>query len=83
MPFPRETPNVSEPTIQKTNSYEVKYKATNLKHNVIYQLNSLYAVFSSFSEARSFSIDYSINAGNVPKEVSGQLHVRIEKESEI
>jgi hypothetical protein len=67
------------PQIRKTNSYEVKIPVRQLKHNLIEALGPLYVVFNSYEVACSFSIDYAIVAGNIPKPVLGKLHIIIKK----
>jgi len=74
--------NVSSPTIKKTKSYEVEFHIQRIKHKLQEAADPLYILFESFEAARSFQIDYRLLAANIPKEVTGQLHVIIEKDSE-
>lgn len=71
--------NVSSPSIERTNSYDVNIHVKNLKHQLTEDLGTLYAVFESFDAAASFSIDYRLVTANVPKPVAGKLHVVVEK----
>lgn len=81
MPDPILPPsNVSASSIKKADSYDVDFHIQRVKHNLQESTEPLYVVFESFESAQSFHIDYRILAANVPNEVSGQLHVVIEKE---
>jgi hypothetical protein len=73
--------NVSSPRIKRVNSYEVHVHVQKLKHNLQELLDPLFVVFESFENAKSFTIDYRILAANIPQEVTGNLHVVIQKES--
>jgi len=72
-------PNVSAPSIERTDSYDVSFHVLKAKHNLRESLEPLYAVFDSFEEARSFHIEYHIYAADVPHEITGKLHVVVEK----
>ncbi len=71
--------NVSSPRIRRTNSYEVNIHVKELKHNLLEGLPPLYVVFDSYENTPSFGIEYRILAANMPKPVSGQLHVIVRK----
>ena len=73
-------PNVSPPTIRRTDSYEVNFHVARIKHKTHESCPTLYAIFDSFDSARSFHTDYRILAANVPQEITGQLHVIIQKD---
>ena len=73
-------PNISPPSIRRTDSYEVELDVARIKHRTQETCLSLHVVFDTFDSAQSFHIDYSILAANVPQEITGQLHVIIEKE---
>jgi hypothetical protein len=79
------TPSISvgidpnEPKIRKTNSYEVTFESKKLQHQFVWNCAALYVVFDSWVDVKSFSIDYSLHAGNVMKDREGKLHVVIEK----
>ncbi len=70
--------NVSGPTIKKTNSFEVSYSIKNLKHNQSANLETLFLKYDDIKLARGFNIDYKIMVANIPKLLSGQLHVTFE-----
>jgi hypothetical protein len=74
--------NVSSPAIKKTGSYEVEFYVERIKHKLQQEADPLYILFESFEAARSFKINYRLLAANIPNEVTGQLHVVIEKELE-
>ena len=71
--------NVSDPEIERGNSYNVKLNVGRIKHNTSVPLPLLCLVFESFSVAKSFTIDYELHADNLPDMESGQLHVAIKK----
>jgi hypothetical protein len=76
LPQPRDP---SLPRIRKTNSYEVTFECEKLQHRFIWPLTTLFVAFDSWGSARSFSIDYTINAGNMLAEQAGELGVIIGK----
>jgi hypothetical protein len=45
-------------------------------------LDRLYLTFNSFEEAQSFGIEYTINAGNLPREAKGYLSVIVRREGQ-
>ena len=69
----------SLPRIRKTNSYEVTFETENLQHGFVWTLTPLYATFDSWESSKSFSIDYSIHAGNMIDDQTGELGVVIQK----
>lgn len=71
-------PNVSGPSIKKTNSFDVKFRINKLKHNHGVSLDPLYLFFSENDEMKSFEVDYKITVGNFPEQISGQLKVVFE-----
>ncbi len=72
--------NVSAPNIRNTGSYNVDFHIQRLKHKLQEPTDPLYVIFESFESARSFNIDYRLLAANIPNEVTGQLHIIIEKD---
>jgi len=73
-------PDPTLPKIRKTNSYEVAFQFEKLQHGFIRRLRTLYILFDSVAAASSFSIDYTIHAGNMIDNCTAQLGVIIEKE---
>jgi hypothetical protein len=73
-------PDPTLPKIRKTNSYEITFQFEKLQHGFIRRLKPLYILFDSLSSAASFAIDYTIHAGNMIDESTGELGVIIEKE---
>ena len=72
--------NVSVINIKRTSSYDVDFHVQRIKHKLQEPADEpLYVVFQSFEGAQSFQIDYRILAANIPNELTGQLHVIIEK----
>lgn len=80
VPSPRLPPNVSNPNIKRVNSYEVHVHVQKIKHNLQVFLDPLFVVFDKFESANSFTVEYRILAANIPHEVTGNLHIVIEKE---
>lgn len=82
--FPR-VPNLprfrhpSLPRIRKTNSYEVDFEVEKLQHGFVWNFKPFLVVFDSQESAQSFSIEYSISAGNLIDDVTGELGVVIAK----
>lgn len=72
--------NVSSPNIKHRNSYDVDFHVKKVKHNLPEKVKSMCVALESFDHARSFHIDYNMLADNVPNEVTGQLHVIIQKQ---
>jgi len=72
-------PKINRPNIKKTNSYEVHFEKEYVKHCTIYPLDTLIAIYDSFSEMKNFSINYSLITGNVPEPIEGVLNVIFEK----
>lgn len=70
-------PNVSRPTIKKTHSFEVSYNIKHLKHNQCEKLDTLVVTFNYNNELINFSIDYKIQASNIPNEITGKLNVLV------
>lgn len=82
LPVPEFGPaSYKQPTIRKTNSYEVSFCLPKLKHGFIFEFDPLHLLFPSVESAQSFNIDYFIHAANLPKETTGKVHIVINKES--
>lgn len=76
--FPDEfATNVSKPKIRKVDSYVVSFHVDRLKHDQSAPADPLYLVCSGL-EPSSFTLDYKINAGNVPEIKRGELSVTFE-----
>lgn len=78
----REPPNVSGPRIRRTKSFEVEFHVRRLKHGFSVELETLFLDFSESTEVKSFNIQYTINAANMPENVEGELHVIFEPETQ-
>jgi rRNA-processing protein FCF1 len=70
---------LNRPSIRKTNSYEVHFKRDSIKHGIKLPLDQLMAIYKNYSDMISFTIDYRILAGNVPKTIMGKLNIIFEK----
>lgn len=75
-------PNISSPSIKRIHSYEVNVHVQHIKHGFLEQLDPLFIIFDSYDTASSFHVDYRILAANVPTEISGQLHIVIQKQKQ-
>lgn len=73
--------NVSPPNIKRTDNYEVHVHVQKIKHNLQVSLDPLFIVFDSYEGSSSFAIEYSILASNTPKEIKGNIHVIIKKDT--
>lgn len=74
--------NISTPNIKKTGSYDVEFNIQRIKHKLQETFDPLYILFDSFEAVQSFQINYRLLAANIPEEVTGRLHVIIEKDSD-
>lgn len=72
-------PNVSQPRITRTDSFEVEVDVVRIKHKTPLACLSALVAFDSFDTAQSFHTDYSLLADNVPQQITGQLHIIIQK----
>lgn len=77
--FSTTPPNLSSLNIKRTNSFDVNFEIRTLKHNQGLSLEPLYILFDSFQTAKSFSIDFRIQADNMPLENKGELNIVINK----
>lgn len=68
-----------KPNISTNNGYKVKFSLPKIKHNTVIELETVYVVFSSIESAKSFQIDYSIIADNIPNEIEGKLNICIKR----
>lgn len=71
--LPFDKPNVSSPSIKKTNSYDVNFNVVRLKHNKIETLDKMFAIFNNLESIINFKVDYEIKCSNVPEVVKGIL----------
>jgi hypothetical protein len=79
---PRVQPNISSPDIRRSNSYDVELHVRKLKQNISESFARMSITFDSFEHASSFQIDYRIVAANVPKLITGALHVIVDRKIE-
>jgi hypothetical protein len=78
-PRPEPPPNISAPSIRRTNSYDVRSQVKKAKHGYTMRIAAFGCAFDSFESAKSFQVDYSVTAANAPKPSEGKLSVVIEK----
>jgi hypothetical protein len=74
--------NVSPPIINRTHSYDVQVHIERVKQGLPECFDPLYLIFPTFASAQSFHIGYRLLAANVPTEITGELHVIVNKESD-
>ena len=67
--------NVSSPNIQRSNSYDVTLHVQSLKHGMSEEVEPMIVVFDSIEAISSFKIEYRLMAANLPRPVTGALHV--------
>lgn len=67
----------SGPHIKKTNSYDVNFDIPKLKHGLMFELDSIYILFESIKQSKSFQVTYSILADNIPDPTEGALNIVI------
>jgi len=65
----------TRPSIVNNNGYEVTFSYSKIKQHIPIKFSPVYAIFPSVESAKSFHIDYSIIADNVPEKIEGQLHI--------
>ncbi|MDB5230772.1 MAG: hypothetical protein JWN76_1577 [Chitinophagaceae bacterium] len=68
-----------EPSIKKTNSYNVKFHHAGLKHHQEETFHSFYLKYNDIRKAENFSMSYKLTVANLPQPVTGNLHVKFEK----
>ena len=69
--------NVSRPTFRSA-AHQVDWHVKKINHGFSVSLDPLYIRFESWEAVKPFTVDYRVHAGNVPKMVTGQLHVIVE-----
>jgi rRNA-processing protein FCF1 len=63
-------------SIEKNHSYDVHFQVKKLKQNMEMALDSLYLLFNSYVDIKSFSFEYVINVENHPDEFRGEYHIK-------
>ena len=66
-------------SIKKTNSYDVTFDLSVLKHNQDFVFKDVFLTFDNLDSALGFNIDYKLYAANIPDVLTGQLNVIVEK----
>lgn len=62
--------------IEKTHSYDVHFQVQRLKQNMEMALDSIFLLFDSYEDIKSFSFEYVINVENHPDEFRGEYHIK-------
>ncbi len=65
--------------IEKTNGYNIEDHFQRIKHGHVDTLPKFYVTFKKFETASSFTVDCKITAANIPKALTDQINVKIEK----
>lgn len=68
------------PRIKKIKSYEVAFSTPKLKHGFLIKFDPVYVIFPSIETGKSFNVNYSILAGNLPEKIEGEVHIIIDTE---
>lgn len=63
--------------INKTNSYDVNFHIQRLKHNQHTESKKMVVLFDSYEDVKGFTVEYKIQAANVPNEISGELNFAV------
>jgi hypothetical protein len=71
----RDKPNVSDPNIRRSNSYDVRVHVRRLKQHQSLRLARLVLVFPPALGVQSMSLDYKLNSATLPQPVTGTLHI--------
>jgi len=66
------------PKIRKTSSYDVSLECEKLQHDLLWEFSPLFVAFDSWDSVRSFSIEWSVRAGNIMRKRAGELGVKVE-----
>jgi hypothetical protein len=74
--------NISSPDIRRSNSYDVDIHVHKLKQSKLEPFSPMLIVFDSLDQVSSFRIDYRVIAANLPKAVTGALHVTFSSEAD-
>ncbi len=70
--------DLNDPSINKTNSYNVSYHFHSLKQTQQIELKPLYAKFDDLTKAKGFAINYKIIVANLAEPVTGILHIKFD-----
>jgi DNA methylase len=70
--------NISRPTIRRTDSVEVHFHVRELKLNFDAEFPTIFGIFDSWDDARSFTVKYRLLAANIPRPVESDLHIIVE-----
>jgi hypothetical protein len=77
------TPSFEMPSsfsIKKSHSYDVSDHFERVKQGTSERLPTFHLEFPSFDQAKSFRCDYQIISATLPKPVTGELHVVVERQ---
>lgn len=66
---------LNKPSITKLKNLEVHFERDSIKHLIVDPLEILVAIYNQYSDMKSFEIDYTIIAANVPEPVMGKLNI--------
>lgn len=77
--YQTEKPNISDPIIKKTNSYDVNIRVIKLNHNFEAKLKPMYIVFEKIEEVKNLKIKFEIRCANLPEIVNGNLNLQVSR----
>lgn len=81
VPNPPTVSNISGPIIQRIDKNQsIQFNVKRLKQANQAVLRNVYIDFRSATEAESFNMNYLINSLSLPTEITGDLHVKVERE---
>ena len=80
--FPTLPPNVSGFSIKKVKSYNVSCDIRHLKHACSEEIGVLHLAYASWDDIKSFHVDATIKADELPTPLHSQIHVRFQSSVE-
>lgn len=67
--------NVTDPTVtSETQQHTIAWHIDHIKHGSPIELDTLYLIFDTREDARSFALPWRIHAANYPEAITGALH---------
>lgn len=71
------SPNVSNFTIKKTNSYNMSMSVFKLMHQTKIDIKPFYIIFGNPEKTQTFAFTYSMIGENIPKRIKGSLRIKL------
>ncbi len=76
--IPSNIPSNTSTNIKKTNSYKYEFHIKKLKHNQHETTPELTVLFDSYDDVTGFSVNYKIQAADIPREITGELNFNVQ-----